>query len=110
MKGLWTRILTLVDPCHLIRVGVFPHFYDVSSHNIFYLMVNFIVAVHKESRNKPSSRNAYRHSIRNLSSSRLVTSNKKMEMCVAVGLPFVLYGCEKWYLAVREEHTRMFRF
>jgi hypothetical protein len=37
-------------------------------------------------------------------SSRLISKNIKIKIHKTVILPVVLYGCETWYLSLREEH------
>jgi hypothetical protein len=44
------------------------------------------------------------HSVQNLLSSRLLLKNVKLKIYKNIILPLVLYGCETWYLIVREEH------
>jgi hypothetical protein len=43
------------------------------------------------------------HSVQSLSS-RLLSRNVKVKIYKNIILPFVLYGCETWSLALREEH------
>jgi vacuolar-type H+-ATPase subunit D/Vma8 len=40
----------------------------------------------------------------NLLSSHLISKNRKINLYETVILPVVLYGCESWYLTLREEH------
>jgi hypothetical protein len=40
----------------------------------------------------------------NLLSSRLLSKYVKVRICKTISLPVVLYGCEIWSLALREEH------
>jgi hypothetical protein len=40
----------------------------------------------------------------NLLSSRLLSKNVKIRIYKTIILPVVLYGCETWYLTLREEH------
>jgi hypothetical protein len=44
------------------------------------------------------------HSVQILLSSHLLSRNVKAKIYKAIILPVVLYGCETWSLAVREEH------
>jgi hypothetical protein len=48
--------------------------------------------------------NACYHSVQNLLSSRLLWKNLKIRICNTMILPVVLYGCETWSLAFKEEH------
>jgi hypothetical protein len=51
-----------------------------------------------------SSGKACYHSVQNLLSSLLLSKNVKVRIYKIIILPVVLYGCETWSLAVREEH------
>jgi hypothetical protein len=44
------------------------------------------------------------HSVQNLLSFRLLSENLKIGIYKTIMLPVVLYGCETWYLTLREEH------
>jgi hypothetical protein len=48
--------------------------------------------------------NSCYHSVQNLLSSPLLTKILKIRTYTAIILPLVLYGCETWSLALREEH------
>jgi hypothetical protein len=48
--------------------------------------------------------NACYYSVQNVLSSRLVSKNLKIKRYKIVILAVVLYGCETWYLTLREEH------
>jgi hypothetical protein len=48
--------------------------------------------------------NACHHSVQSLLSSRLLPRNVKVKIYKTKILPVVLYGCETWYLTLREEH------
>jgi hypothetical protein len=50
-----------------------------------------------------NSGNECYHSVQNLLSSRLLSKNVKVRIYKNIILPVVLYGCETWYLTVREE-------
>ena len=49
------------------------------------------------------SGNACYHSVHNLLSSRLLSKNLKIKIYKTITLPVVLYGCETWWLTLREE-------
>jgi hypothetical protein len=51
-----------------------------------------------------NSGNACYHSVQNLLSSRLPSTNLKIKIYKTIILPLVLYGCETWSLTIREEH------
>jgi hypothetical protein len=44
------------------------------------------------------------YSVQNLLSSRSLSKNLKIGIYKTIILPVVLYGCETWSLALREEH------
>ena len=43
------------------------------------------------------------HSVQNLSSCRLLSKDLKIRIYRIIILPVVLYGCEKWWLTLREK-------
>ena len=49
------------------------------------------------------SGNACYYSVQNLLSSRLLSKNVKIKIYRTIILPVILYGCEIWLLALREE-------
>jgi hypothetical protein len=50
-----------------------------------------------------NSGNAFYHSVQKLLSSQLLSKNEKIIMYTIIILPVVLYGCETWFLILREE-------
>jgi hypothetical protein len=48
--------------------------------------------------------NACCHSVQNLLSSRLLSTNIKIRIYKSIILPVALYGCETWSLILRKEH------
>ena len=48
--------------------------------------------------------NSYYYSVQTHLSSRLLSKNLKIKIYKTVILPVVLYGCEEWFLTLREEH------
>jgi hypothetical protein len=50
-----------------------------------------------------NSDNASYHSIHNRLSSRLLSRNVNIIIYKTITLPVVLYGCETWFLTLREE-------
>jgi hypothetical protein len=60
--------------------------------------------IHDEIKSRLNSGKACCHSVQNLFYSRLISKNLKIKICKTVILPVVLYGCEIWYLTLREEH------
>jgi hypothetical protein len=60
--------------------------------------------IYDEIKSRLNSGNAYHHSVQNLSSSRLISENLKIEIYKTVILSVVLYECETWSLNLREEH------
>jgi hypothetical protein len=59
--------------------------------------------IHEEIKKSLNSGNACYHSAQNLLSSRLLSKNIKIKIYETVILPVVLYGCETWYLTLREK-------
>jgi len=53
---------------------------------------------------KLKSGNSCHISVWNLLSSSLLSKNTKFKKYITVNLPVVLYGCETWFLILREGH------
>jgi hypothetical protein len=51
-----------------------------------------------------NSGNAFYHLVQNLLSSHLLSKNLRIRIYKTLMLPMVLYRCETWSLALREEH------
>ena len=62
-----------------------------------------INSIPEEIKSRLRSGNACYHSVQNLLSSRLLSKNLKIKTYRTIILPVVLYGCETWSLALREE-------
>jgi hypothetical protein len=60
--------------------------------------------ISEEIKRRWNSGNACYHSIQNLLSSRLLSSNIKIGIYRSIIFPVVLYGCETWFLTLKEEH------
>jgi hypothetical protein len=61
--------------------------------------------IQEEIKRKLNSGNACYHSVQNLLSSCLLLKNiKKIRTYKTIILPVVLYGCETWFLSLREGH------
>jgi sorting nexin-29 len=60
--------------------------------------------IHDEIKSRLNSGNACYHSVQILLSSLLVSKSLKIKIHKTVILPLVLYGCEAWFLTLREEH------
>jgi hypothetical protein len=58
----------------------------------------------EEIKRRLNSGNTCYHSVQNLMSSRLLSKYIKIRIYKTIILPVVLYGCETWSLALREEH------
>jgi hypothetical protein len=58
----------------------------------------------EEIRRRLNSGNACYHSAQNLQSSHLLSKNLKNLIYKTIILPLVLYGCDNWFLTLREEH------
>jgi hypothetical protein len=59
--------------------------------------------IQEEIKSRLKSGNACYHSVRNLLSSNLLSKNLKIKIYRTIILPVVLYGCETWWLTLREE-------
>jgi hypothetical protein len=59
--------------------------------------------IHEEIKSRLKSGNACYHSVQNLLSSSLLSKNVKIQIYRTIILSVVLYGCESWSLALREE-------
>jgi hypothetical protein len=57
----------------------------------------------EEIKRRLNSGNACYHSVQNLLSSRLLSKNIKIRLYKIMIFPVVLYECETWSLALREE-------
>jgi hypothetical protein len=60
--------------------------------------------IQEEIKRRLNSGNACYNLVQNLLSSRLLSKNLKIRKYKTIILPVVLYGCETWYLTLREEH------
>jgi hypothetical protein len=60
--------------------------------------------MHKDIKSRLNSGNGCYHSVQSLLSSCLLSRNLKVKIHKTIILPVVLYGCETWYLTLREEH------
>jgi hypothetical protein len=60
--------------------------------------------IQEEIKGRLNSGNACYHSVQNLLSSHLLSKNFKIRIYKTIILPVVLYGCETWFLTLREEH------
>jgi hypothetical protein len=60
--------------------------------------------IHEEIKSRLNSGNACYHSVQSLLSSRLLSRNVKVKIYKTIILLVVIYGCETWYLILREEH------
>jgi hypothetical protein len=60
--------------------------------------------MHEEIKSRLNTGNACYHSVQGLLSSRLLFRNLKIKIYKTIILPAVLYGCETWFLTIREEH------
>ena len=60
-------------------------------------------SIREEIKSRMKLRNACYHSVQNLLSSSLLSKKLKIKIYRTVILPVVLYGCETWWLKLREE-------
>jgi hypothetical protein len=61
-------------------------------------------SIQEEIKSRLKSGNACYHSVQDLLSFSLLSKNIKIKIYRTIILPVVLYGCETWFLASREEH------
>jgi hypothetical protein len=60
--------------------------------------------IQEEIKRRLNSGIACYHLVQNLPSSRLLSRNLKIRIHKTIILPLALYGREKWFLALKEEH------
>jgi hypothetical protein len=60
--------------------------------------------MHEEIKSRLNSGNACYHSVQSILSSRLLSRNVKVKIYKTIILSVVLYGCETWSIALREEN------
>ena len=60
-------------------------------------------SIYDEIKRRLKAKNSCYYSVQTLLSSRLLLKNLKIKIYKTIILPVVLYGCEKWSLALREE-------
>jgi len=60
-------------------------------------------SIQEEIKSRLKSENACCHLVQNLLSSSFLSKNLKIKIYRIIILPFVLYGCETWWLTLREE-------
>jgi hypothetical protein len=60
--------------------------------------------MHKEIKSRLNVGNACYHSVQSLLSSPLLSRKLKVKTHKTIILPVILYGCETWFLTLREEH------
>ena len=60
--------------------------------------------IREEMKLRINMRNACYYSVEKILSFRLLSKKFKVKTYKTIILPFVLYGCETWYLTLREEH------
>ena len=62
-------------------------------------------SIQEEAKSRLKLGSACYHSVQNRLSSHLPSKNLKIKIYRTVILPVVLYGCETWYLTLRDEHS-----
>jgi hypothetical protein len=87
---------------HNIQTG------NTSSENVNFRYLGMTVAnqnfIQEEIKRRMNSGYACYHSVQNLLCSHLLSKNVKIRTYRTIKLPAVLYGCETWYLTLKEEH------
>jgi hypothetical protein len=77
----------------------------VAELNYFGTIVTNQYLVQEEIKKKLNLDSAFYHSVKNLSSSRLLSKNIKIRIYkTIIILPLVLYECQIWSVTLREEH------
>jgi hypothetical protein len=61
-------------------------------------------SIQEDIKSRLKSGSACYRSVQDLLSSSLLSKNTKIKIYRTVILPVVLYGCETWFLTLREEH------
>ena len=61
-------------------------------------------SIHKEIKSRLKTGNACYHMVQNLLSSSFLSKNMKIKTYKTIILLVVLYGCEAWFLTLREKH------
>jgi hypothetical protein len=79
-------------------------FENVSQFKYLEMAVSNQNLIQEEIKWRLNSGNAYYHSLQNLLSSCLLSKNVKIRINKTIILLVVLYGCETWYLILREEY------
>jgi hypothetical protein len=80
-------------------------FENVAQFNYLRTTVTNQNLIQEEIRRRLNLGNACYHSVKNLLSSHLLSKNITIRIYETIILSLVLYGCESWSLALREEHT-----
>jgi hypothetical protein len=59
-------------------------------------------SIHEKIKSRSKSENIYYHSVQNLLSSSLLSTNLKIKIHKTIILPVIVYGCATWSLTLRE--------
>ncbi|KAJ4432331.1 hypothetical protein ANN_20950 [Periplaneta americana] len=89
-----------------IKIGDLS-FEEVEKFKYLGATVTNINGTREEIKRRINMGNACYYSVEKLLSSSLLSKNLKVRIYKTVILPVVLYGCETWTLALREEHRLM---
>jgi hypothetical protein len=88
---------------HSIKIGN-RSFEDVTKFKYVGTTMTDRNCTHEEIKSKSNVKNACYHSNQSLLSSCLLSRKLKFKIYKTIIRPVVLYGCETWFLTLREEH------
>jgi hypothetical protein len=79
-------------------------FHEYANFKYFGTTVTNQNLIQEEIKRRLNFGNVCYHSVQNFLSPRLLSKNASIRICKTIILPVVVYGCETWSLALREEH------
>lgn len=70
--------------------------------------MDFKIRIKRDIYSRFNAGNSCLHSVQCLLSYSLLSTNKKIKICRNIILPVLLYGCETWFLRLREHKLSVF--